>query len=224
MQIESCNYIRATHAPIDPTSCRRSDHERDATDLSNFSHVDLDGGYVSNLHEACTFRLAPVHRGNECEDHAACDGQQEECMDADFRQFMRKCPKLCANCGDCVDHEDACQKWSAAGQCFLNAAFMLPKCPHSCIEACEKVLYDPHPPYFVTLWNGLLMPTTGFGTAGLGNDSYMAVLEALDTGYRFDLSVVCQFCHSILRACVKNADQQIRSFQKPSLWIFACIL
>ena len=43
----------------------------------------------------------------------------------------------------------------------------------------------------VQLNNGRLMPTVGFGTAGLGDDTSQAVQGALETGYRlFDSAQV----------------------------------
>lgn len=59
--------------------------------------------------------------------------------------------------------------------------YMLENCPQSC-KLCTKY-YDSEPPAFTTLWNGLLMRTVGFGTAGLGGETEEAVSQALEVGY-----------------------------------------
>lgn len=59
---------------------------------------------------------------------------------------------------------------------------MADKCPLVC-GMCGKP-YTQDPPDWVRLWNGLLMPTIGFGTAGLGSGAAAAVSAALDEGYR----------------------------------------
>jgi hypothetical protein len=45
-------------------------------------------------------------------------------------------------------------------------------------------MFDPQPPHWAALWNGLLMPTVGLGTAGLGDKTEAAVRSALRVGYR----------------------------------------
>jgi diketogulonate reductase-like aldo/keto reductase len=56
----------------------------------------------------------------------------------------------------------------------------------NCPEACHfcGAMYDPQPPHWVALWNGLLMPTVGLGTAGLGDETEDAVRAALQLGFR----------------------------------------
>lgn len=58
---------------------------------------------------------------------------------------------------------------------------MVENCPRSC-KLCTHA-YDSQPPVFTTLWNGLLMRTVGFGTAGLGDATEESVLQALEAGY-----------------------------------------
>jgi hypothetical protein len=58
---------------------------------------------------------------------------------------------------------------------------MLESCQQSC-KLCTRY-YDATPPMFTSLWNGLLVRTVGFGTAGLGSDTEEAVVKALEAGY-----------------------------------------
>lgn len=184
MQIERCNYARAAHAPISLKSCRRLKHDNTAADLSHYGQMKAGLNHGS-LHEACAFNLTPVKLAGECKDKDSCVGTPRDCIDAEFRDHLHHCPKLCAQCGMCVDQHISCQEWSAAGQCSSNPGFMLDQCPHACIRACS-IMYDPHPPFFISLWNGLLMPTIGFGTAGLSTGTTDAVLAALEVGFRYD--------------------------------------
>ena len=185
VQIEKSNFVRATKARIDKGSCRLSVTEYHGADLSHYDHLAVDGSGTGSLNEACSFRLTPVKPKVECEDDPTCAATAKDCMGAEFRQHLHICPKMCAECGACVDQHDSCHKWSDEGQCFSNPGFMLERCRHSCIKACS-IMYDPHPPHFVALWNGLLMPTIGFGTAGLTTKSVDAVLAAITAGYRCD--------------------------------------
>lgn len=186
LQVERCNYARATTAPFDLLSCRPLEREHHSANLSHDVRLTFGTNHTGSLHEACAFHLTPMKLHRDCVDSGACLNAIQDCMGADFRDFLLSCPQTCAGCGMCIDHNSACQRWSAVGHCFSNPGFMLEQCPHSCIKACS-VTYDPHPPYFVSLWNGLLMPTIGFGTAGLSIGTADAVLTALDAGYRFDL-------------------------------------
>lgn len=71
--------------------------------------------------------------------------------------------------------------WCVHGACRSNSGYMLDQCQHSC-KLCTRY-YESEPPMFTTLWNGLLLRTVGFGTAGLGADTEEAVLQALEAGY-----------------------------------------
>eukprot|EP00892_Ulva_mutabilis_P002770 jgi/Ulvmu1/12494/UM009_0147.1 len=182
-QIERSNLARATNAPIDLESCQRSTEEHHNADLSQYPHLAAEAKGAGNLHEACTFRLTPIKPRAECEDKSTCTAGTMDCVGSDVQHTLHTCPKSCSACGTCIDQDTSCRKWSSEGQCFSNSGFMLDRCRHSCIKAC-LIMYDPHPPYFVSLWNGLLMPTVGFGTAGLASESSNAVLAAINAGYR----------------------------------------
>ena len=106
-----------------------------------------------------------------------------ECFGAHFDAYLRACPRSCGFCGRCSDLRAQCSEWAAAGSCASNADFMAVTCPLSC-NMCAAA-YEPDPPHAVALWNGLLMPTTGFGTAGLGAGALDAVGMALKLGVRF---------------------------------------
>ena len=57
---------------------------------------------------------------------------------------------------------------------------------NACRQSCNICpgAFDQHPPGQVRLWNGLLMPAVGFGTAGLGDRTTEAVQAALLAGVR----------------------------------------
>lgn len=145
LQVERCNYSRATTAPFDPISCRPSQKDHHPTNMSHYVRLAFAANHTGSLHEACAFHMKPVKLNGECVDSGVCLNSIQDCIGADFRDVRRTCPQTCGACGMCIDHHSNCQSWSAAGQCASNPGFMLEQCPYSCIKACS-ILYDPHPP------------------------------------------------------------------------------
>ncbi|PNH08301.1 Aldo-keto reductase family 4 member C9, partial [Tetrabaena socialis] len=83
----------------------------------------------------------------------------------------------------CADKQDQCGAWKAAGECARNPGFMAQSCPASC-GSCPVLLNLPRPLARVRLNNGVLMPTVGYGCAGLGDLTAQTVRWALDAGFR----------------------------------------
>ncbi|KAG2439469.1 hypothetical protein HXX76_004823 [Chlamydomonas incerta] len=90
---------------------------------------------------------------------------------------------LPADPASCKDREAKCAEWVAAGECVKNAGFMAASCAASC-GACPVALNLPRPLAKVRLNNGVLMPTVGYGCAGLGESAGDTVQWALEAGYR----------------------------------------
>ncbi|GAX76173.1 hypothetical protein CEUSTIGMA_g3617.t1 [Chlamydomonas eustigma] len=99
------------------------------------------------------------------------------------------------NSATCVDQQPSCRGWAEIGECTKNTAFMFTACALSCgrctplnekktMPAPKNDEYVPQPLASVVLNNGVLMPVIGFGTAGLGAQTVMAVQDALHAGYR----------------------------------------
>ncbi|KAL6746302.1 NADP-dependent oxidoreductase domain-containing protein [Haematococcus lacustris] len=97
----------------------------------------------------------------------------------------------------CVDQEKACSGWASMGECAHNKGFMEISCRLACglcsaAATAEPAVplssspfwFFPQPLAQVQLNNGRLMPSLGFGTAGLGEGTQAAVAEALAAGYR----------------------------------------
>jgi hypothetical protein len=85
--------------------------------------------------------------------------------------------------------QDRCGAWAASGECSNNIDFMLVACKASC-NTC-KALQTPTPLQHVQLASGWMMPSVGFGTAGLGVGTAAAVEYAAAAGYRmFDSAEV----------------------------------
>lgn len=107
-----------------------------------------------------------------------------QCYGADFAHMVRSCDRTCGFCDTCADADDGarCLERARAGECRSDLAHMAARCAKAC-GLC-LYMYDAAPPHFVALWNGLLMPTIGFGTAGLGARTAGAVAAALRVGYR----------------------------------------
>ncbi|KAL0046889.1 hypothetical protein WJX82_000971 [Trebouxia sp. C0006] len=84
-----------------------------------------------------------------------------------------------ANPASCLDEDISCVTWEGQGECLTNPAFMLKACRQAC-GACQPAVPIKHQ---VRLSNGIMMPSVGFGTAGLGEHTGQAVKEALLAGY-----------------------------------------
>lgn len=82
----------------------------------------------------------------------------------------------------CSDTAGGCEAWAASGECDRRPNFMYQSCPKAC-GGCSK-RYEHSPPHRVDLRPGVSMPAVGFGTAGLGDGTARAVVEALNVGYR----------------------------------------
>lgn len=87
-----------------------------------------------------------------------------------------------AAAGKCTDLSPSCVGWAKAGECEKNPGYMKESCSLSC-NSCGEV-YIAKPLTSVMLGNGRMMPTVGFGTAGLGDETFSAVTYALRAGYK----------------------------------------
>ena len=182
LQIAKVNEARMARA-FDPRTCLLQ-HQSQAVVQNSIQAV-------AALQRACHFRTAtlPELTAEACTDdpttqhgHSTCAVPARECFGADFARLMRVCPQLCGACGRCRDERAECSDWAAGGSCKANADFMARTCPLAC-NMCTHA-YDHEPPHAVALWNGLFMPTTGFGTAGLGERAAETVSMALKQGVR----------------------------------------
>ncbi|KAG2445247.1 hypothetical protein HYH02_008715 [Chlamydomonas schloesseri] len=90
---------------------------------------------------------------------------------------------LPADADSCKDKEAKCAEWVAAGECQKNSGFMAASCAAAC-GTCPVALNLPRPLAKVRLNNGVLMPTVGYGCAGLGESAGDTVQWALEAGYR----------------------------------------
>mmetsp|Transcript_20930 Transcript_20930/g.45770 ORF Transcript_20930/g.45770 Transcript_20930/m.45770 type:complete len:687 (+) Transcript_20930:117-2177(+) len=95
--------------------------------------------------------------------------------------FMTAAPAA-GGATSCVDSSTSCGGWAQNGECIKNPTYMLKSCPVSC-KQCGGSIYLPDPLAQVQLSNGVMMPTVGFGTAGLADQTQEVVLSALQAGY-----------------------------------------
>lgn len=181
------NQRRLSVAQIDPTTCQHSEEHSAGLALTHSFAAALTrhgaGGRAESIQAACRFELLPFKPPpeGECADgrhDGSCETQP--CFGAEYRTMMTGCAATCGVCKPCEDKNAECSSWASDWQCLTNAHYMTQECPQAC-GVCG-IMFDPQPPLFVALWNGLLMPTVGFGTAGLGNDGGDAVEMAIHAG------------------------------------------
>jgi ShK domain-like len=184
VQVRQLNVLRAPPSVLQPGACRRVSKVAGGISGAVHSAADLN---AETAHDGCRFDLLPTHERQtqgSCEDAPGVDCSQhlERCFQHSFADEMPTCAKSCGFCGRCIDTSPECSAWAASGACLDNAEYMAKTCPDVC-SYCEQT-YTQQPPHWVALWNGLLMPTVGLGTAGLGTGAAAAVEQALRVGYR----------------------------------------
>jgi hypothetical protein len=197
MQIANLNQLRLSVSQINPATCQHSTAHSAGSMLSHSFALAMTrrgaggGGAVmqQSIQSVCRFELLPFKEPLEedCDDPRkarTCMHTSEPCYGRTYQKLIKGCKKSCGFCGVCKDKrtKKECHAWSLEAQCLKNPGFMQTACPKTC-NFCG-VLYDPQPPHWVALWNGLLMPTLGFGTAGLGEGTERAVSMALRLGVR----------------------------------------
>lgn len=84
----------------------------------------------------------------------------------------------------CRDRSPKCKLWASEGQCGTNVGYMYENCLSSCQPGGCDAVYLHNVTESVTLRSGQRMPTVGFGTAALGEDTERIVAMALKEGYR----------------------------------------
>lgn len=186
MQVGVVNQARLSSAQLDPLTCQHSAAHGAGQALSHsferFTHHRAHSNDAESIQAACRFELLAVKQpaAERCQDMAGQPCDEQPCFGRNYTAVATACGKTCNQCNVCQDSDDRCGAWQEEGACQLNALFMAGTCPAAC-GLCG-VFYDPQPPLFVALWNGLLMPTVGFGTAGLGSLGESAVAMALANG------------------------------------------
>ena len=188
-----------------PVACSAFDAEADNTAFDtvscSFDADDIAAEWASTPQCQATEALSQTQAL-----HCPLHGPSSSCFSDNFAWYLQNCAPQCGLCGACQDSSHDCAQWAQHGDCVHNADFMAASCPAAC-GLCAR-LHDAAPPAFVRLWNRLLMPTVGFGTAGLGGGTGAAVAMALQQGvqlldsaqarewYREDLAAeVCSANH-----------------------------
>ncbi|KAL0022280.1 hypothetical protein WJX79_002742 [Trebouxia sp. C0005] len=121
-------------------------------------------------------RFSPVYAP---EKHAGTDDAKRDNSDNQSSKAVSDNVPSPINPTTCLDEDRSCVTWAAQGECLSNPAFMLKTCKQAC-GVCQHAVPVGHQ---VRLSNGIMMPSVGFGTAGLGEHTDQAVKEALLAGY-----------------------------------------
>lgn len=125
----------------------------------------------------CMYSMSPADKG----DRMILPGSDFTENGDDVLQIDQKsADHILPVCSDAEGHR--CQAWADSGECEKNPGSMYYSCLSSC-GGCERK-YVHSVSRHVELQPGLVIPSIGFGTAGLGEQTTAAVLAALDAGYR----------------------------------------